>query len=283
MSPNGHEPVRSANTRIGHGGGFAPHRHDTHQLVWALEGEMLVSAVGECWMLPRPNALWIPAGVEHAVIVRGPTWLRSVYFEPQLRPVGWSTPTLISTAGFLGELLEFLVTAPAGGARHRAERLAVDLLRPVGATPLRVRMPLDERARSIADALQSDPSDPRSLEEWGRAVGASARTLARVFERQTGLGFAAWRTRLRIAHAARRVAAGEPVGRVAHDVGYSTPSGFVAAFRRVVGVTPRAFAASQAAAAELPEDPATARYVVPGGLLVRLTPGSPGAPRSTGS
>jgi AraC-like DNA-binding protein len=274
MSPNGHEPLRSANTRIGDGGGFAPHRHDTHQLVWALEGGMLVNAGDECWLLARPNALWIPAGTEHAVVVRGATWLRSVYFDQQDCAIRWPTPTLVSTAGFLGELLEHLVTAPPGGARRHGERLAVELLRPVGATPLRVPLPTDDRARTIADALHADPADPRTLAQWGRVVGASARTLARVFERETALGFASWRTHLRIAHAARLLAAGEPVSRVGHDVGYATPSSFVAAFRRVVGVTPAAYGAARSSAPDQYEDSANARHFVPDGLVVEFRPES---------
>jgi AraC-like DNA-binding protein len=233
---------------------------------------MLVDAGDECWMVARPNALWIPAGTEHAVLVRGATWLRSVYFDPQDCAIRWPTPTLVSTAGFIGELLEHLVTAPLGDARQHAELLAVELLCPVGATPLRVPLPTDERARTIADALHADPADPRTLAQWGRVVGASGRTLARVFERETGLGFAAWRTQLRIAHAARLLATGEPVGRAAHDVGYSTPSSFVAAFRRVVGVTPAAYRASRTPTPDQFEDPATARHFVPDGLVVEFRP-----------
>jgi AraC-like DNA-binding protein len=41
------------------------------------------------------------------------------------------------------------------------------------------------------------------------------------------------------------LAAGEGVGAVARRVGYTTPSAFVAAFRREIGTTPAAYFRSQ--------------------------------------
>jgi AraC-like DNA-binding protein len=64
------------------------------------------------------------------------------------------------------------------------------------------------------------------------------RTLARLFRRETGLSFAAWRQQLRLLRALERLAAGEPVTAVALDLGYSGPSAFVAMFRRALGVSP---------------------------------------------
>jgi AraC-like DNA-binding protein len=66
-------------------------------------------------------------------------------------------------------------------------------------------------------------------------VGASQRTLARLFPRDTGLPFGRWRTRARISAAPPLLAAGELVGRVALRVGYLNASAFVAAFRQGPG------------------------------------------------
>jgi AraC-like DNA-binding protein len=110
--------------------------------------------------------------------------------------------------------------------------------------PRAVPIPTDPRARAVADDLLTDPADDRSLAAWGHTVGASARTLARAIERDTGMGFARWRTHIRIAHALTSLAAGATVTRAGHDAGYATPSAFVAAFRRTTGTTPGAYFAS---------------------------------------
>jgi AraC-like DNA-binding protein len=54
----------------------------------------------------------------------------------------------------------------------------------------------------------------------------------------TGLPFGHWRVLLRLQAALPALAAGEPVGNVARQVGYESVSAFVAAFRRQTGVTP---------------------------------------------
>lgn len=90
----------------------------------------------------------------------------------------------------------------------------------------------------LCAALRRNPADARTLDAWGVAVGASARTLARLFMTETGLSFAAWRAQVRLLAALARLAAGEKVTSVALDLGYDSPSAFIAMFRRQLGVTP---------------------------------------------
>jgi AraC-like DNA-binding protein len=104
-----------------------------------------------------------------------------------------------------------------------------------------VRFPDDQIAGPVARALRENPADQRTAADWGRAVGASERTLARAFVTETGLPFGRWRTLLRMQAALPLLAAGEAAGRVAHRVGYEAPSAFTAAFRRETGVTPAAY------------------------------------------
>jgi AraC-like DNA-binding protein len=113
-----------------------------------------------------------------------------------------------------------------------------DVIRPLAVTTLSPPLPLDDRARRIADSLLADVTDSRALAAWGRTVGASARTLARLFVAETGMGFERWRTTARLAAALPLLAGGAAVSPTAHAVGYASPSAFVAAFRRETGVTP---------------------------------------------
>ncbi|MGZ3016753.1 helix-turn-helix domain-containing protein, partial [Pseudomonas aeruginosa] len=79
-------------------------------------------------------------------------------------------------------------------------------------------------------------------------VGASSRTLARLFLSELGVTFVHWRHQVRLAAALPRLAAGEAVARIAVDLGYQTPSAFSAMFRRLTGSTPsRYFALSDSA------------------------------------
>lgn len=87
----------------------------------------------------------------------------------------------------------------------------------------------------MGEALLENPADERSLEDWAPQVGASARTLARLFVSETGLTFAEWRRQVRLLEAIDRLGKGQAVTRVALDLGYESPSAFIAMFRRTLG------------------------------------------------
>ena len=99
-------------------------------------------------------------------------------------------------------------------------------------------LPRDARAKRVCQALLDHPADDRSLAAWGKLVGASSRTLARLFWRETGMTFGKWVQTMRLSLALDRLALGESVTRVALELGYATPSAFSAMFRRRLGASP---------------------------------------------
>jgi AraC-like DNA-binding protein/quercetin dioxygenase-like cupin family protein len=220
---------------------FDWHTHDDHQLAWASAGVLTVLTEGATWVLPPSRALWIPVGLPHETGASGQATMRSVYVPPRLSPVDWTEPTVIAASPLLAEVVGYLAGELTADRRARAEAVLSDLLTPIPVTRLDVRSPADPVAGQVAGALRENPADQRTLAEWGTAVGASERTLARAFVAGTGLPFGQWRTQLRIQSALPLLAAGEATGRVAYRVGYETPSAFVAAFRRLTGVTPAAY------------------------------------------
>jgi AraC-like DNA-binding protein len=219
---------------------FEWHAHADHQLAWSPEGVLVVlTESGAGYVLPPSRALWIPAGTVHETRASGAAVLRSVYVRPPRCPVDWDAPTPVAVSPLLGELVHHLDDrALEAERRTRAEAVLFDLLLPLRIATIDVRSPSDPRALDVAAALVADPADPRTLEEWGRAVGASSRTLARAFLGDTGLPFGRWRTLVRLQASLPYLAEQVPVSVVAPLVGYRTTSAYVAAFRAHTGVTP---------------------------------------------
>jgi AraC-like DNA-binding protein/quercetin dioxygenase-like cupin family protein len=220
---------------------FDWHTHDDHQLAWAASGVLTVVTEGATWVLPPTRALWIPAGLRHETGAASRATQRSVYIPVGMSPVNWPTPTPVGASPLLAELIGYLGGDLTEPQRAHAEALLTDLLDPVPFTAMDVPCPSGPLTGPVAQGLREDPADQRTLMDWGRAVGASERTLARAFVAETQMPFGRWRTLLRLQAALPRLAAGEPVGRVACRVGYQTPSAFVAAFRRETGLTPAAY------------------------------------------
>lgn len=74
-------------------------------------------------------------------------------------------------------------------------------------SPLQLINPADPRAARIAEALSSDPSDPRPLADICKLAGASKRTIERLFQSETNMSLGGWRQQLRLLHSLRLLAA----------------------------------------------------------------------------
>ncbi|MFE3543633.1 AraC family transcriptional regulator [Nocardia sp. NPDC059177] len=218
---------------------IAPHSHTHHQLAWTRTGVLGVAVDDAYWVLPPTRALWLPAGVVHRTGATRDAVLIGLYLDPARCALDWDRPTPVGVDGLLAHLFVHLArTDLAADARLRAEAVVLDLLNPLPALPIDVPYPVDARVGSVADTLLADPADPRGLDAHARAVGVSRRTMTRLFVQDTGMSFDRWRTHVRLQAALPLLAEGQPVARVAHAVGYATPSAFLAAFRRTVGTSP---------------------------------------------
>lgn len=223
---------------------FTQHTHRTHQLAWASRGTLTVDVASRRWVLPTTRALWIPSGVPHEVVSAGRTTMTSLYLQtsPPADPGQWGTVRPTRVTSLLAELIGYLDDPDLGPERRaHGEAVLLDLLRPVTATALEAPLPTDPRARQVAGELLDDPACALAVEAWGRRVGTSGRTLARLFLADTGMSFGRWRTLVRLQAALPALAVGEPLHRVSRGVGYGTVSAFVAAFRRETGTTPGAY------------------------------------------
>ncbi len=218
---------------------FEWHEHPQHQLVWASHGVLAVNVGDWHWILPPTRALWLPAGTVHRTGASSGAEMRGIFAEPARCPIEWTAPTMVGVSRVLHELFEHLTSGGLDAARRsRAEAVIFDLLAPVSVIPVGARMPIDARARSIAERLVAAPADDRTLGAFAVAAATSERTLARLWVSETGLGFGRWRTQLRLAAALPLLAEGVPLAGIARRVGYASASGFVAAFHREVGLSP---------------------------------------------
>jgi len=220
-----------------------PHHHNKAQLMYVISGVLTVQAAGGIWTVPPHCALWIPSGVPHAGRIAGHIKIGNLYIDPGLAAALDRDCGILFVQPFLRELiLRFDSRSPAAiGDRQRETRLISVLLDELVAAPLEpiyLPMPNDRRLRRLTESMIENPGLRFTIDEWGARVGASNRTLSRLFRRETGMSFIRWRQQLHVGLALQRLAQGELVTNIAGDLGYESVSAFISMFRRMLGTTP---------------------------------------------
>ena len=218
------------------------HRHRRAQLVYAASGVMTVTTREGTWVVPPQRAVWVPGATHHAIHMSGRVAMRTLYLEPDARDGLPRVCCVVGVSPLLRELILRVVALPQphplGGAEERLVAVALDEIATTPVAPLHLPTPADERLVRVAQALRAAPDSDRTLADWARVAGASVRTLERLFLRDTGMSFGAWRRQLRLLRALERLAGGESVTAVSLALGYDSPSAFIAMFRRQLGTTP---------------------------------------------
>jgi AraC-like DNA-binding protein len=210
--------------------------------VYASHGVISVNTTDGTWVVPPHQAVWVPAGITHEVSSRGGLSMRSLYIHPALSADLPDKCCVVAIRPLLRELIleimQLPADYPAAGPEARLVAVLLDQLQRLQPVPLHLPLPSDRRLYIIAQTLTANPADNRTLQQWVASTGASVRTLARLFVRDTGMSFIEWRTRLRILNAIERLGSGHPVTEIAYDLGYASPSAFIAMFRKTMGVSP---------------------------------------------
>ena len=168
--------------------------------------------------------------------------MKTIYLKPRLVRNLSRSCRVVQVSPLLRELI---LHACARGVLDRKKKndaawiaVLLDQLDQATATPLELPLPRDPRALRVARAALALPSERRTLEQLCVRAGASKRTIERCFRLETAMTFGKWRQQLSLVHAIRLLAAGDDVTTVALEVGYATPSAFIAMFRAALGTTP---------------------------------------------
>jgi AraC-like DNA-binding protein len=231
------------------------HSHLRGQFMYVESGLVCVRTRLGLWTLTPHRVGWMPPGEEHTVSVIQPTRGWGAFVAPQAATGMPSEPSVLGA----NELMRALVHRAANWAdsdqldseqQHIMEVLMDEMRRArIADHPLHLPMPEDRRLMRVAQNLLTQPHDNRSLEAWADWAGLSARSLSRLFRRETGCSFAQWRQQARLSRALERLAVGDPVSEVADALGYGSVSAFVAMFRRHFGQPPARYFAQRSAPA----------------------------------
>ena len=136
----------------------------------------------------RRPAIWVPPRVTHEVVIVEEAYLRTLYID------GRSCRTERRVPRRRGDRTPARADRRTRRARpeHHARAPAVRVLDELShAEPLPLAMPAKKAA--LCESVLAHPAHAESLEHWASEVGASTRTISRLFKQELGVSFSQWR------------------------------------------------------------------------------------------
>ncbi len=221
------------------------HRHQRAQFLTSVSGKVTVATPKKKWIVPPNFAIWLPSNTTHQICTHENACIRSLFLSKIENTELNESCKLVSVPRLLRELIAKFVSFPTEYKVNSVQGSLVsvlkDELKSLRETALVLPQTNDPRLNAITSVLLSDPSNDRTLSDWGRLVGASNRTLARLFILETGLSFKQWKQKCRILIGCQLLSESKSVTEAAFIVGYGSTSAFSVSFKDLTGLTPREY------------------------------------------
>ncbi|WP_429066692.1 AraC family transcriptional regulator [Aeromonas bestiarum] len=215
------------------------HQHQRHQLLFAQAGCMSIELANQVCLLPPSRAAWLPAGTPHRVLMRGVVAYRSLYFRPQ--PELPASVQVMAVNPLLREIIERMALWPWEKPEVEQSRMLALFMEELAQAPReswQLPLPADPRLTAWLQEVKRGDTLPDRLNRLAGRVGASDKTIGRIFMRDTGMSYQAWRQQWRLLRAMELLAEDEPISRVAASLEFSSDSAFISFFRQHTGQTP---------------------------------------------
>ena len=240
-------PVIAVGNDYRDGHAILPHRHRRGQLLTSMTGTLVVATPHGTWVMPPQRGMWIPPDTVHDVRAIVAVSLQSLYIEPGASVGMPACCQVVGISSFMRNLMSEALNLPVlydlAGRAGALMSLIQHEMRQLPVLPLSLPLPrhpdLDERCR----AFLRQPQAHDAIDRWCAGLGMSRRSFTRLFRKETGLSFVAWRQQACLVAALPRLAAGESVTSVAMALGYDNPAAFTTMFKRLLGVPPRSYLA----------------------------------------
>ncbi|WP_285418649.1 helix-turn-helix transcriptional regulator [Pseudomonas sp. efr-133-TYG-5] len=216
------------------------HRHQRGQLLYTRRGCTRITLAQQLCLLPPSRAAWIPPGVSHRAVMQHSVDYRSIYLAPQLCAGLPQQVCVIEVSPLLRAVLEPIATADFASDWQQGKGLhllglCLSEMAEAAQQPMLLPLPRDKRLGALLATPERLPPPLNLLE---RQVGASGRTIGRIFQRETGMSYQQWRQQWRLMRAMELLATGRNLGYCAFELGFASDSAFIAFFKLMTGSTP---------------------------------------------
>lgn len=226
---------------------FPGHRHCWGEFVYAFNGVVQVVVGRDKYLAPPQYGIWLPPNLSHVGFNRREVLQASLYVAEELCSALPSHPQALLVSPFMRALLDRARDDTRDFRSEEHQRLLsvlLDELKETPATGTFLPASDDPVLGPILHHLERHPQDNRPVAELAREAGTTERTLARKCRQDLNIPLSEWRNRMRIVKAMALLKAGRTVESIAKEFGYSSPSAFIAMFRKLTSTTPARYRAT---------------------------------------
>ncbi|MDX7989971.1 AraC family transcriptional regulator [Xenorhabdus littoralis] len=219
------------------------HQHNMGQLLFTQRGCIKITLADQISILPPTRVAWIPPKTRHRAEMRGSVGYRSVYLNVLETELISERSEVLETTPLLQALLERIAISSfdSDWYQGRGAHLLVvffDEIREARREPTLLPLPFDRRLAGLS--LEQLPPPLHTLATY---IGASEKTITRIFQRETGMNYQQWRQQWRLVKAIELLARNKSLSYVAQELGFVSDSAFVTFFRKAIGRPPREYMA----------------------------------------
>lgn len=223
------------------------HRHNKGQLLYAPQGCITFALQDMICVLPPNKAVWIPPGTVHRAIMTNVVEYRSLYFDGEVF-CGPSHIVVIEVNELLRALINTMALWPWENTLESCRyysQLFWHEFQHAKRHSYRLPLPQDKRLVTLVEAIKNPDYLLPDLVSLATQIGASSKTITRIFKAQTGMTYQEWKQQWRLIKSIELLCQLVPVAEVAHQLDFSSDSAFIAFFKKLTGQTPLAFVKNQ--------------------------------------
>ncbi|MFG0605466.1 helix-turn-helix transcriptional regulator [Vibrio mimicus] len=219
------------------------HQHQKGQLLFASQGCIRFAFDDSICILPPTKAVWIPASTQHQAMMTNVVAYRSLYFDCNL----FKCPehiTMIEVNALLKALIDKMALWPWDKPEeemHNTTTLFWEEFYAAQRHTYQLPLPTNRRFKAFRKQLMQATFLVPDLISLANSVGASSKTVTRLFKAETGMSYQEWKQQWRLLKAIELLSKEMPVNQVSDWLSFSSDSAFIAFFKKQTGQTPLCF------------------------------------------
>ncbi|CAM4312719.1 AraC family transcriptional regulator [Pseudoalteromonas ostreae] len=224
------------------------HSHPWHQIVFPLKGLLQSNLGDKSGIVPHNGMLYIPANTVHKSIAVTDTQFLAIYLNPNLYVQYGGEAKSCQINSFMKELILLLFESNSlSQSEANITHLLIvlrDQIEVANSYEIPLLIPTDKRLLSVFLQLKQHPDLPFTLKQWATKVGASERTLSRLCAKEFSQSFSLWRQNIRLVLSLQLLDSKMSIQEIAIELGYTSDSAYVQAFKKLFNQTPRKYSAA---------------------------------------